>query len=69
MFVLNIRPWWRSKRINVWSEIFWLDSTTFSRAKKRLKDSSVEREEGGGVILWGWGLDDKVEIAPTGEEG
>jgi hypothetical protein len=40
-----------------------MDKMTFKELKKRLKDSPVERAgEMDSIVLWGWGLDDKVEI-------
>jgi hypothetical protein len=63
--VLSTRPWPRSKRINVWPEIFWMDSRTFGRVKRKLRDSPVERAgEAGSVGLWEF--DEKVEIVPKG---
>lgn len=68
--VLNVRPWLRPKRIGVWSDFWEVDSLTFKRAKKKLKNSSVEGvREVSRVILWGYGPADKIEIAPRDEEG
>jgi hypothetical protein len=67
VFVLNIRPWPRSQRINVWPAIFWMDDRTFGRVKRKLRDSPEREGEVSGVGLWG--LDDEKVVIRAEEEG
>jgi hypothetical protein len=68
VFVLDIRSWWRHRRINVWPEIFWMDNRTFGRVKMKLRDLPVERAgEVSGVGLWGF--DDEKVVIRAEEEG
>jgi hypothetical protein len=67
VFVLDIRARWRRRRIDVWPEIFWMDSTTLRQVRGKLWDSPVEKAgEVDQVVLWKF--DEKVEIAPRGEQ-
>jgi hypothetical protein len=67
VFVLNIRPWPRSQRINVWPEIFWMDNRTFGQVKRKLRDSPEREGEVSCVGLWG--LDDERVVIRAEEEG
>jgi hypothetical protein len=67
--VINVGFWPISQHINVWSEISWMDKRTLREVKKRLKDSPVEGAgEMDSIVLWGWGLDGKVEIMSRDEQ-
>jgi len=66
--VIKIGPLPMSRRIAVWSEISWMNRMTSRVMKKRLKGSPVERAGKMGSIAL-WALGDKVEVAPTDEEG
>jgi hypothetical protein len=47
-----------------------MDKRTLKGVKKRLEDSPVKRAgKVGSVVLWGYGLDSKVEIVPRDEGG
>jgi hypothetical protein len=66
--VIKVGFWPISRHINVWSEISWMDKRTLKKVRKRLKDSPVGGAgEMDSIILWGWGLDDKVEIVSRGQ--